>query len=142
MRMNRQMCANLVGGLMLAVTLSAGAEQVYKWKDSGGTVHYSQQPPPAGVKASSVALSGSTGASVPVPPSPPESAKADEVQQADHRQRKHLCEVATHNIALLSQGAMVASGSDISSATQLNPEQRQQALKSAQADQGRYCHGK
>jgi hypothetical protein len=40
--------ALLVGALVF-VTLSASAQQVWKWRDASGQMHISDQPPPAGV---------------------------------------------------------------------------------------------
>lgn len=34
--------------VLLSITASAGAAQVYKWIDEDGVTHYSQQPPPSG----------------------------------------------------------------------------------------------
>jgi hypothetical protein len=49
--------------LLLACTVASA--QVYRWKDSAGTVHYSNEPPPKGVKASRLDIDAKAG-----PPSP------------------------------------------------------------------------
>jgi hypothetical protein len=55
--MNRAWFALLVGALAVAA-----AVRIYKWIDEGGTVHYSDQPPPL----------GGEGEALELPPAPPE----------------------------------------------------------------------
>lgn len=38
----------LSGLLLVATTATAAGQVIYKWKDSGGIVHYTDTPPPAG----------------------------------------------------------------------------------------------
>lgn len=47
-------CVLCLGGLYGASALAA--TQVYKWVDSDGTVHYSEEPPPTDAKTSSVMI--------------------------------------------------------------------------------------
>ena len=54
--------------LLLALLLAAApvaAQQIYRWVDAKGTTHYSQDPPPAGVKAVPVPIRAEEG-----PPAP------------------------------------------------------------------------
>ena len=48
--------------LLCAATVDA---QVYRWVDAKGTVHYSNSPPPAGVKATKLDIDTQTGAPAP-----------------------------------------------------------------------------
>jgi|SRR5215469_5317592 len=54
--MNTRTLIALAGGALLGtLALAAAADQIYKWVDKDGHVHYSQTPPPAtGVQAQSV----------------------------------------------------------------------------------------
>lgn len=49
---------------LLVLPCAAGA-QVYRWKDSAGTVHYSSEPPPKGVKATKLDIDAKPGAPSP-----------------------------------------------------------------------------
>lgn len=54
--------------LLLALLLAAApvaAQQIYRWVDAKGTTHYSQDPPPAGVKAVPIDIRAEQG-----PPAP------------------------------------------------------------------------
>ena len=121
------------------------AQQVYKWKDAGGTVHYSEQPPPAGVRSSTVHLSGDAAPGAPPPatarPVTPASAQAPAVA-VDQAQQQRLCQTAQDNLKLLSGKAVVVDGNDISQARQLDEAQRAKAREEAQAQIGQYCNGK
>lgn len=132
----------ILAGAALLWTASAGAQEAYKWKDANGTVHYSQQPPPQGVANAHMKLSQSGAASAPTDPAQPRADAGSELQDANVRQRKHMCEVAKGNLKMLDGGGMITSGEDIASAKQLDPDQRQQAVATAQADIDRYCHEK
>lgn len=50
--------------IFLSLPLLAAA-QVYRWKDDAGTVHYSNEPPPKGVRASKLDIDAKPGAPSP-----------------------------------------------------------------------------
>lgn len=55
-----------IGFIALALFISSAAEaQVYRWVDQKGTVHYSNEAPPAGVKATTVDFDAKPGAPAP-----------------------------------------------------------------------------
>ena len=54
----------LLIALLLAAT-PAVAQQIYRWVDAKGTTHYSQDPPPAGVKAVPVDIRAEQGPAAP-----------------------------------------------------------------------------
>jgi hypothetical protein len=47
--------------LIFALIATTASAQVYRWVDKSGTVHYSNEPPPAGVKAAQVAIEAKAG---------------------------------------------------------------------------------
>lgn len=69
--------------LLLAIAAPAAA-QVYRWVDEKGTVHYSNSPPPAGVKATVVDPDAKAG-----PPSP-ESSECYTVRCQGERMEQRL----------------------------------------------------
>ncbi|WP_156804291.1 DUF4124 domain-containing protein [Rhodanobacter fulvus] len=119
-------------------------QEIYKWKDAAGTVHYSEKAPPDGVKNTRMTLSGHVDDnSSELPPSSPLPTTAEAkaaLDLASKKQEEHLCTVAKQNLELLNSDAMIASDSDLDSATQLLDEQRATKRSEAQAQIARYCH--
>jgi hypothetical protein len=117
-------------------------QTIYKWKDASGTMHYSEQAPPPDVKKTRVTLSG-LGVGESTPASAGTSAQANEatLKTANQQQMDHLCTVARTNLKLLDSSAMITSGSDISTATQLRGDQREKARVDAKSQVAQYCHG-
>lgn len=100
----------LTGSLMLALSATAMASQVYKWVDDNGVTHFGAQPP-QGQQSTTINTSAP-------PPRPAPSAPAPAVEQADPEQaaidnkvkqdvakqeaeRKRYCENARTNLAQL-----------------------------------------
>lgn len=137
---NSWLCA--MAGMVLLHAASVGAQEAYKWTDANGTVHYTQQPPPKGVATAHMKISQSGATSSSVDPVGAKAGAANELKEANVRQSKHMCEVARSNLEMLKGGGMITSGDDITSAKQLDADQRQQAVATAQADIDRYCHEK
>ena len=48
-------------GLALMLVCASAAAQVYRWVDKSGTVNYSNEPPPAGAKASELPIDAKPG---------------------------------------------------------------------------------
>jgi hypothetical protein len=121
-------------------------QQIYKWKDAQGTVHYSEKAPPDGVEGTSMSLSGhAAGNSSMIAPSPPMTPTAEEEDALDiasKKQEEHLCAVAKQNLELLNSDAMIASDADLDTATQLRGDQRKAKRSEAVAQIARYCHEK
>lgn len=119
------------------------SQQIYKWKDAAGIIHYSEQPPPEGVRKTQLKLSvsGATESAPKVVDQVTSGAgEASALDKADSEQEKHLCSVARQNLKLLDSDSMIASGGDIKTATQLVGEQREGARGEAKAQVKRYCH--
>jgi len=72
---------------------AAVAEQVYRWTDAAGVVHYTATPPPPGQQSEQVNVQVSKGSPPPAAP-PPEPAAGDEKQAADKAEQKR--EYAQH----------------------------------------------
>lgn len=101
----------LTGSLMLALSATAMASQVYKWVDAQGVTHFSAQPP-QGQPATAISTSAPPPRQAPAEPAPsveelldPEQAVIDKkVKQqiaAKEAERKQYCENARTNLAQL-----------------------------------------
>lgn len=130
----RMSVALLAWGLL---AMPALAQEVYKWTDAHGTVHYDQQPPPHG--AQRVQLRGGVATTVAAAPKPP-VADAKEADEVDAMQRARLCETAQRNLKAIDSGSMVVGGGDITKATRLSEDERLKSRGEAQAQIGNYCH--
>jgi Domain of unknown function (DUF4124) len=133
----------VLAGAAFACWTSAGiAQQVYKWTDAAGTVHYEQY---AGAKNAKLISTGSgsdatqKSSDLPVPSS---SAAQAALTEVDKTQRTHMCEVARANLARIDNKTTVVDGADIHSARMLNNDDRLKARGDAQAQIGRYCDAK
>ena len=71
----RRAGAGLCAGALVLCALPAAAQQMYKWKDAGGTVHYSDRPPPGPQEGQARALRPD-GAAPSAPALPYELARA------------------------------------------------------------------
>lgn len=101
----------LTGSLMLALSATAMAGQVYKWVDAQGVTHFSAQPP-QGQQATTINTSLPAPRQTPDEPAPsteepldPEQAAIDkkvkEQVAAQEAERKRYCEGARTNLAQL-----------------------------------------
>ncbi|WP_137820430.1 DUF4124 domain-containing protein [Pseudomonas sp. 2FG] len=102
----------LTGSLLLALSATAMASQVYKWVDAQGITHFGAQPP-----QDQDATSINTVAAPPKPPAPPAPPKLDSQIEADKQkaiddkvkkdvatqetERKKYCETVRTNLAQL-----------------------------------------
>jgi hypothetical protein len=101
----------LTGSLMLALSATAMASQVYKWVDAQGVTHFSAQPP-QGQPATAINTSAPQPRQAPAEPAPsveelldPEQAAIDkkvkEQVATQEAERKQYCESARTNLAQL-----------------------------------------
>ena len=134
----------------LAFALPAAAQQVYKWTDASGSVHYSDTPPPKGnTNSKKVTLSGipqseaAPARSSATPDSVRErtsgSAEAPAQPVADTPDnRKKLCSTLKGNLDILrdKKPVVVQEGNQ---AKVLDDTQRQQQQATAQAQYKQYC---
>lgn len=124
--------------------------QIYSWTDAGGTVHYSEAPPEAGVHYKQISLTGtnvtstnaspaaaptaaSTEAAATAAPPPPATPMAD---TPDNRAR--LCTTLSANLTQLRGSAPLVVKKDGVDVVLPN-NQRQAQLSSAETQYQQYC---
>lgn len=121
--------------------------QAYKWTDAGGTVHYSDAPPPQGTKYNKVTTSGSVEPlAAPEATSNPETAGHNQPQAAQQpmadtpENRTKLCANLKNNMEMLkSSGPVVMQEGDQQKV--MNTDQRKQQQAAAEAQYQQYCSG-
>lgn len=135
--------------LLLAAPLVAA--QAYKWTDAGGTVHYSDAPPPQGTKYNKVTTSGSVE-----PLAAPETAASTNPETGGHSQpqananqqpmadtpenRAKLCANLKTNMDMLKgNGPVVMQDGDQQKV--MSNDQRKQQQTTAEAQYQQYCSG-
>lgn len=154
----RTVTAALAIGLSIAcIAGSASAQQVYKWKDSTGVVHFSQTPPTNGAHYTKMKLAGGpemppTSPAAPANasaaaeagrdvPAAPSRAAAPATQADTPSNRQKLCKQLSSNVALLrGKSPVVVTGSD-GKPQVMSDNAREQQLATAQAQQAQYCSG-
>lgn len=122
--MNIRLAASISAAILVAVfSLSAGADQVYRWVDKDGHVHYSQTPP------SSTVVNAQTLNINPPPPDPTglqndqklaqqaqdrdkqteDAQKKDQAAEQQREQQKKECDYLQQRLQLLEQSGRVAT---------------------------------
>ena len=123
------------------------AAQVYKWTDASGTVHYSEAPPPQGMKFSRVTTTG-TAEPLAAPAaaastsggSEPAAAPAQPVADTPENRSK-LCNSLKTNIAAL-QGSGPVVMQQNGKTVALDADQRKQQTTAAQSQYDLYCQAR
>ena len=144
------MSRSLIVVALLLVAPLAVAQQIYKWTDAKGTVHYSQSAPPEGTRFQQVKLAGGVESSADTSTAQPaaETAPAPAAAPAptgpvadtpDNRAK--LCATLKSNLATLQGSGPVVMQENGKPAV-LNDAQRKQQVDSAQAQYQQYCAGK
>jgi hypothetical protein len=149
------LASTLLGCLLITANAYAG---VYKWVDSNGGVHYSDQPNPSpGTKQLNLPPSPTSPVSADSNDSGPKSladkemefrkrrAAAEEAQkkaeqaQKDAKQKEANCAQAKSNLGLLQQGGRVATVNEKGERVYLDDQGRQNAIDRAKADVNTWC---
>ena len=150
--------------ILLVLTSASAFAGLSKWVDTDGKVHYSDQPPPANVKAtvlrstSGMAAPAATGdaaaSSAPAAPktiaereaelkkaqqAKKEAADRAAQKQAEVEAREANCIAARKNLSMLQGGMRMMEIDDKGERFYLNDEQRQQRIAKAQQDISTYC---
>ncbi|MDE2272052.1 MAG: DUF4124 domain-containing protein [Xanthomonadaceae bacterium] len=146
--------ASVVGLSLACMAGFASAQQIYKWKDGNGVIHFSQTPPAAGthytrmnltntpdVSANPPATSPGTNGTQPSNPSPPQAASGG-TQPDTPANREQLCNQLTSNIALLQGKKPVVSEGGSGKQQVMSDKDREQQLSTARAQQAEYCSSK
>lgn len=122
--MNTRLTVSIYAAIAIAAfSLSASADQVYRWVDKDGRVHYSQTPPSStGVNAQTLNIN-------PPPPDPTtlqndqkmaqqnqdrdkqaeDAQKKDQQAQQEQAQRQKECDYLQQRLQVLQQSARVAT---------------------------------
>lgn len=134
----------LLAALLLLLVPVLASAQVYKWTDANGTTHFSQTPPPKGVKYKSIHTAAEAdqplGTSAPGKDDSEAKAKADQGSDARAAQLKRFCAQLQSNITLLqSNQSLQRMGSD-GKTTPVDDKVRAQQLKQQQMRYNAYCN--
>jgi hypothetical protein len=133
--------------LMLMLPMTASA-QVYKWKDANGTTHFSEMPPPHGVKYQSIHTRADADQPRTSTPDQPQGDKDNESNAGNgasngrSAQLKRFCAQLKSNIALLKSSQSLQRMGNDGKTTQVNDQVRAQQLKQQQQRYNAYCNGK
>ena len=137
----------IVVALLLLAPLAA-AQQIYKWTDAKGTVHYSQSAPPEGTRYQQVKLTGGVESPANTPtaqpnaettPAPTNTPAPAPVTDTPANRAK-LCATLKSNIATLQGSGPVVMQQD-GKPTVLSDAQRKQQVDTANAQYQQYCAG-
>lgn len=144
--------------LMLCSTSSFGA--LNKWVDASGKVHYSDQPPPANVKAETLHATSvpgdSASAAVSAPAAPKTIAEREAELKKDQQAKKEAaekaakeqaktdaknanCAAAQQSLKMLQDGMRMVEIDAKGERSYITDEQRQQRIAKAQQDIGNWC---
>ncbi|MGH8215814.1 MAG: DUF4124 domain-containing protein [Rhodanobacteraceae bacterium] len=152
----RTVFAALAIGLSIACIAGfASAQQVYKWKDSTGVVHFSQTPPTNGAHYTKMKLAGGPEVSSrsPAPtantsaaqeagrdtPAPRQPAAGPATEADTPSNRAKLCKQLGSNVSLLqAKTPVVVTGSD-GKPQVMSGDAREQQLATTRAQQAQYC---
>lgn len=128
--------------------LAVAANQVYRWKDTQGIVHFSDAPPAQGTKYKIVNLNTGAVRDPPKQDKPVEvaPAKADasteprspgpETVKDTPENRAKLCQQLRENIEVLQNSPVATAGSV---GAPMSADQRAEQLAQALAQQKQYC---
>ena len=150
--------------ILLTLVSASSFAGLNKWVDANGRVHYSDQPPPANIEATTLRFTSSakdsateSGAAASSAPAAPKTiaereaelkkaqqAKkeaADRVaqEQAEAEASKADCIAARKNLSMLQEGIRMMEIDDKGERYYLSDEQRQQRIAKTQQDISTYC---
>ncbi|HEU0276893.1 MAG TPA: DUF4124 domain-containing protein [Rhodanobacteraceae bacterium] len=145
----RPLVAAVVIGLALGCAVQfASAQQIYKWKDANGVIHFSQTPPANGHNYKQMTLTGQPEVSSNPPPAAAstDTAGGSGTPPAPNQpvadtpaNRAKLCKQLVTNIGLLtSQQPLVTAGAGGKQQV-MSDDAREQQLATARAQQKQYC---
>ena len=147
------MSRSLIAVALLLLAPLAAAQQIYKWTDASGTVHYSQSAPPQGIKYKQMTLTAvtessgdNTSASAGQPADDnasgdtPAPAPSGPVADTPNNRAK-LCATLKSNLATLQGSGPVVMQQGGKQAV-LDAAQRKQQVDMANSQYQMYCTGK
>ncbi|HET9818652.1 MAG TPA: DUF4124 domain-containing protein [Rhodanobacteraceae bacterium] len=147
--------ASVVGLSIACIAGFASAQQIYKWKDSSGVVHFSQTPPAHGAHYTKMHLTSEpeVSSTTPAPADNQSDANSEEKSATARRNgskttqpdtpsnRAELCKQLGSNIALLQSKNPVVTNGDNGEQQVMSGDAREQQLATARAQQVQYCGG-
>ncbi len=153
MHMRTMLVASVIGLSFACAAGPASGQQIYKWKDASGVVHFSQTPPANGTHYAKMTLTQEPEVSSNPPPAAsaqqqPSDATATAPRQATPEggtqpdtasNRAKLCQQLSSNIALLQGKQPVVTGGSNGKQEVLSDSAREQQLATAHAQQAQYC---
>lgn len=142
------MSRSLIAVALLLLAPLATAQQIYKWTDAQGTVHYSQSAPPQGTQYKQMTLGGSVESSAqpaaqsgddntPAPTDTPAPSPATRVADTPANRAK-MCATLKSNLATLQGGGPVVMQQN-GKPSVLDASQRKQQVDSANTQYQQYC---
>lgn len=139
-----RLCHIALACLILVPVVSMAANQVYRWKDANGVVHFADAPPPHGTNYKVINVDTGT-ARDPVAPAPAASvpkpaadAAASSKTVADTPEnRAKLCAQLQSNIDVLKSSQIVTGSPD--STTPMTAEERASRLATAESQFKAFC---
>ena len=151
MQLRTLLAASILGLSLACVAGFASAQQIYKWKDAGGVIHFSQTPPANGTHYTKMQLTSEPD--VASNPSSSAATEGDKEPDSSARQRAttsggtqadtpsnraELCKQLSANITLLQGKQPVVTGGGDKQAV-MSDNAREQQLATARAQQVQYC---
>ncbi|HKZ11145.1 MAG TPA: DUF4124 domain-containing protein [Rhodanobacteraceae bacterium] len=150
MQLRTFIAASVIGLSLACIAGFASAQQIYKWKDASGVIHFSQTPPANGTHYTKMQLanqpdvsSGTSASSNTQSERAPETpvarpAASGGTQPDTPSNRAELCKQLSSNVALLQgKQPVVTDGNDGKQV--MSDDAREQQLATARAQQVQYC---
>lgn len=145
--------------ILLMLSSASAVAELNKWVDANGKVHYSDQPPPANVKAKTLrsasdAAGSASTSSAPAAPktiaereaelkkaqqAKKEAADKAAQEQAKKEVRKTNCTAAQQGLRTLQEGTRIVEIDANGERSYLDDKQRQQRIVKAQQDISTFC---
>jgi hypothetical protein len=137
---------------LLLISFNSYAE-LHKWIDANGDVHYSDTPPPPGVKVETITTHASRGPSTPeksfveqaadinkANKKKEEAAKTEAEKQKEAQARQQDCEQARNRLMTLKTAPRIATVNDKGERTIMDDATRQKQMEEANAAVSKYCN--
>ncbi|HJR14154.1 MAG TPA: DUF4124 domain-containing protein [Rhodanobacteraceae bacterium] len=154
MQLRTFIAASVIGLSLACASGFAGAQQIYKWKDANGVIHFSQTPPTSGMHYTKMHLAGEPEvSSTPLPASSPQDNTGQNARVAARpaasggsqpdtpANRAELCKQLSSNITLLQSKQPVVTSGDGKQQV-MSDNARESQLATARAQQVQYCSSK
>ena len=143
----------LMAACLVVCPATATAQQMYKWKDSKGVTHFSENPPPDGSKADKIEVKPVGGERPAAPPpdswrnkeleSKQQKAKAEGVdaiaKKREEDQRAQKCQAYKREMDSLTSGVRLFHLNDKGERVFMEDKERQERIEEAKKAIREYC---